>query len=81
MNTEGNTPLQGPGEQLEHADAGRYTCARCNVPLEPVQTQFSYLKHPFHADILRCPQCGMAMIDEALVKGRMAEVETTLEDK
>ena len=82
MNTNDNgSGLQGPGEQLQHGEAGRYVCAKCNVPLVPEQTQFNYLRHPFHADILRCPQCGMAMIDETLVKGRMTEVEAMLEDK
>ena len=82
MNTNDNTSgLKGPGEQLEHQDVGRYVCAKCRIPLVPEQTQFNYLKRPFHADILRCPQCGVALIDEALVKGRMTEVEAMLEDK
>lgn len=56
-------------------------CFRCRKELEPKQTFFNYLDHSFHTDILCCPECGEVFIPEALVKGRMAEVERQLEDK
>ncbi len=68
-------------KDLQKGLEGRYICAKCNVPLELKNTSFSYLGHPFHADILRCPVCGNVLIDEKLARGRMAEVEAMLEDK
>jgi ribosomal protein S27AE len=56
-------------------------CGRCNVPLELIKTQFGYLGHTFHTNVPRCPKCGQVLIPEELAKGRMAEVETSLEDK
>ena len=56
-------------------------CNLCNLELEPVNTNFSYLGHSFRADAPRCPGCGQVFISEELVKGRIAEVETILEDK
>ncbi len=56
-------------------------CCRCNKELKPEKTDFSYLGHVYHADIMRCPECGVVYIPEDLVKGRMCEVETMLEDK
>lgn len=56
-------------------------CNRCSVTLTPIRTQFSYLKHAFHTEVPRCPKCGQVFIGEALAKGRMAEVESSLEDK
>ena len=56
-------------------------CYGCQVALEPRQTEFEYLGHAFHTDVLRCPKCGEVYIPESLVKKRMAEVEMLLEDK
>ena len=56
-------------------------CNLCSVPLEKMHTDFEYLGHSFHADTLRCPQCGQVYLPEELVRGRMAEVEYELEDK
>lgn len=57
------------------------TCFRCQIPLEPAPTSFSYLKHSFSVDLPRCPGCGQVFLDEALVLGKMLEVETSLEEK
>ncbi|HZX46409.1 MAG TPA: hypothetical protein VFF83_03985 [Clostridia bacterium] len=57
------------------------TCYRCNVDLKAQKTYFEYLGHSFHADVLRCPECGEVYISEGLAKGRIAEVEMQLEDK
>lgn len=56
-------------------------CHQCQVELKPEKTFFEYLGHSFHADILRCPECGLVFIPEDLAKGRIAEVEMQLEDK
>jgi hypothetical protein len=56
-------------------------CCKCEKKLEPVRTQFSYLGQTFSTEVQRCPSCGAAFIPEELARGRMAEVEMTLEDK
>jgi len=56
-------------------------CCKCNIALKPAKINFQYLGHSFQAEMQRCPQCGQVYIPEALVKGRMAEVEMLLEDK
>jgi predicted RNA-binding Zn-ribbon protein involved in translation (DUF1610 family) len=44
------------------------TCYRCNVDLKAQKTYFEYLGHSFHADVLRCPECGEVYISEGLAK-------------
>lgn len=56
-------------------------CIKCNAQLVLLKTTFFYLKHEFYADIPKCPVCGQVYVSEELAKGRMATVETTLEDK
>lgn len=56
-------------------------CGKCGVEMAPAPTQFSYLGHVFRTEVLRCPSCGQVFIPESLARGRMAEVETILEDK
>ena len=33
-------------------------CSRCNEELTMANANFSYLKHSFHTEVLRCPKCG-----------------------
>ena len=54
---------------------------KCQVEIVPKSTFFDYLGHNFHTEILCCPKCGEVYLPEALVKGRMADVERELEDK
>jgi len=56
-------------------------CSKCGVPLEPAETKFSYLGHDFTHAVPKCPVCGQVCLPEELVTGKMAEVETMLEDK
>ena len=56
-------------------------CAKCNEKLEKRKTVFQYMKNEFSEELLRCPKCGQVFLDEELVKGRMLQVETELEDK
>ncbi len=56
-------------------------CDKCREKLEVARVTFRYMGHTFHADLPKCPKCGQVFIDEALVRGRMADVETELEDK
>ena len=56
-------------------------CEKCNIPMEPMEARFRYLKRDFKHKVLRCPDCGQIYIPKDLAKGRMKEVETALEDK
>jgi len=56
-------------------------CVKCKVRLVPLKTTFTYLKHEFYVDLPRCPSCGQVYVSEELARGKMAEVETSLEDK
>jgi len=42
---------------------------------------FSYLEHSFSTEVLRCPVCGQVFIPESLARGKMAQVEVSIEDK
>ncbi|MDR2133437.1 MAG: hypothetical protein LBP30_08920 [Clostridiales Family XIII bacterium] len=59
----------------------KWICDRCNVELRLMETQFAYLKRSFRHKVLRCPECGQVYIPEELARGRVREVEKTLEDK
>ena len=56
-------------------------CAKCKVPLEPIEARFSYLGHDFTHSVPKCPECGFVFIPEELATGKISEVETMLEDK
>ncbi len=56
-------------------------CCRCNVEMEEKKTTFLYLGQEIHNTALRCPKCGQVYIPEELAKGKIAEVETMLEEK
>ena len=54
---------------------------KCDLPLEPRKVFFTYLGFQFHAELPGCPGCGQVYISEEMVRGKMAEVEFSLEDK
>lgn len=56
-------------------------CFGCQRTMEPRTVSFTYLGYKFHTTLLQCPKCGQVFIPEALVKGKMAQVEMSLEDK
>lgn len=56
-------------------------CRRCNVPLEETKVRLTYLGHEFFAELPCCPKCGQVLIDEDTVKGKMRQLEMTLEEK
>ncbi len=58
-----------------------WKCAKCDKELVVKKTLFSYLGHTFSHEVLRCPKCGNVFIPQELAEGRMAEVETQMEDK
>lgn len=56
-------------------------CSRHRVPLEPGKIELTYQGHTFPVEVLSCPVCGQSLIPEEMAKGRMLEVEQTLEEK
>jgi Zn-finger nucleic acid-binding protein len=58
-----------------------WICERCQVALETDTVRFAYLEHTFEAELPRCPKCQQVYIDEPLVRGKMQDVETEVEDK
>ena len=56
-------------------------CGKCNVELVEKQTVFEYLGHELTYPVVRCPVCGQAFVPEELVKGKIHEVESLLEEK
>ena len=56
-------------------------CDLCKIRLEETKTTFRYMSHTFTAEVPRCPKCGQVYLSAELVNGRIAQVETELEDK
>lgn len=56
-------------------------CALCNRELQAIKTHFNYLGHSFQVEMPCCPECGQIYIPEELALGRIAQVESELEDK
>ena len=56
-------------------------CLLHNVPLIEKEAEFSYLDRFFKHKVLRCPVCGFVYVSEELARGRMKEVEQSLENK
>jgi RNase P subunit RPR2 len=59
----------------------QWKCNKCQKPLKLKNTVFEYMGRSFSHDVLVCPSCGKVFIPQSLAEGRMAEVETALEDK
>jgi len=57
------------------------TCDRCKVEMQEMEAQFGYLGRSFRHKVKRCPECGQICLPEELVRGRMGEVESLMEDK
>jgi Zn-finger nucleic acid-binding protein len=58
-----------------------WICDKCNEKLKLRKTRIAYLGAEFQVELLKCPKCGMVFIDEELAKGKILEVEKSLEDK
>jgi hypothetical protein len=56
-------------------------CGKHGVELVPSKVDVAYQGHTFRVDALACPVCGLALVPEELARGRMLEVEQTLEEK
>ncbi len=56
-------------------------CGKCQVEMVEMEANFAYLERKFRHKVQRCPSCGQVYLPEELVKGRMRQVETSLEEK
>ena len=56
-------------------------CTKCNEELQMMQASIDYLSFHLTEKVLCCPKCGQVFIPEELVDGKIAELETTLEEK
>ena len=61
--------------------SGDWTCGSCDGPLVSRNVQVTYLEGGFTITVLACPKCGMTLLPEYMVTGKMFEVEQLLEDK
>jgi hypothetical protein len=62
-------------------DSGEWICAACDKALELKKMRITYLENAFEVTLPQCPSCGRAFVPKSLAEGRMAEVESLLEDK
>jgi hypothetical protein len=72
---------ESPETPASPSAGGDVVCAKHGLPLEPGQVEMTYQGHTFPVDVLCCPVCGQAFVPEELAKGRMQEVEQSLEEK
>ena len=56
-------------------------CDKCKVEFELVDVAFKYLSRDFRYKVPRCPECGQVSLPEELVTGKMADVESMIEEK
>ncbi len=57
------------------------TCSKCNGELQEFEANFVYLEKTLQHKVLRCPECGQVYLPEEMVRGRIREVEDSLEEK
>jgi hypothetical protein len=76
-------PAATPGPAVADATVAdlRVMCAKHDVALVPGTVELSYQGHTFPVDVLCCPVCGEVLIPEEVARGKMHEVEQTLEEK
>jgi hypothetical protein len=56
-------------------------CVKCGIPLALGKVTLSYLGSNFPVELYKCSGCGLVYIPEALARGKMQQVEASLEDK
>lgn len=66
---------------LDSITANDWFCQKCQVPLEALPVDISYLESNFQVALPRCPKCGFTFIPPELALGKMRDVEKILEDK
>ena len=81
MSPDAPRPSGDAGSGEGASEAAPILCGRHGVELQPGKIELTYQGHTFPVDALICPVCGLAFVSEDLVRGRMREVEQTLEEK
>ncbi len=61
--------------------ASPIVCAKHGMELVMTKVQVAYQGHAFPVEVPACPICRQPLLTEELVRGRMLEVEQTLEEK
>ncbi|NLP44564.1 MAG: hypothetical protein GX351_08050 [Peptococcaceae bacterium] len=56
-------------------------CYHCQIPLTIKKVNISYEGQTMAADLPACPQCGQVYLSEEVVRGKIHEIEKSLEDK
>ena len=67
--------------QTELTENDIIRCSVCDCELVPVKTTAVYLKFRFDVEAPGCPVCGQLYIPEELVRTKIAELESSLEQK
>ena len=67
--------------QINTVTAEGWICQSCNVLLEQMPVDVTYMGSSFQVELPRCPKCGFTFIPPELANGKMQEVEKILEDK
>jgi len=62
-------------------DFSSWKCSACNEVMQPAPIELAYLDSKFTVELPTCLKCGMVLVPEELALGKMAEVESLLEDK
>lgn len=62
-------------------DKTPWLCSKCGTKLEKKLVIVKYLSGNFEVELMKCPKCNMVLISEELARGKMLEVEKSLEDK
>ena len=58
-----------------------WICSKCGEPISEGLVKAIYLGGNFEIELPRCPVCKHVLISDELAKGKMLEVEKSLEDK
>ncbi|MBP2645482.1 MAG: hypothetical protein H6Q75_922 [Firmicutes bacterium] len=59
----------------------KIVCVKCGIYLTPGKVTLSYMGSTFPVELYKCAQCGLVYIPEDLARGKMQQVEESLEDK
>ena len=66
---------------MSDQDQTRILCHKCGIELTPGKATLGYLGSKFPVELYRCSRCGLVYIPEELARGKMQQVEKSLEDK
>ncbi len=59
----------------------KWQCGKCGAGLVTTKVAFEYMGRTFDHEVPACPVCKKVFVSKELAQGKMAEVETLMEDK